>query len=237
MPFPLELFPVPEYDVHNHEPYEESFAHDIALMKNALLRAANAIHARALTVQKEEVPDFVAYVQIFITVLRLSQAAEQQHIWPRLAPHIAIRPSEEARGELEDRADGFDYPLADAREDAALYDGAAVRAVLDSMGDDLREQMRQWIESVQPEQLAKCDLKPGELKELVIQDVVFVAQTMGNYFPLYLPWLTAHADKTINAYWPPIPDHDKEILEEFVNERKGVWKFSPFHPVTGEPQN
>ncbi|EJD53539.1 hypothetical protein AURDEDRAFT_119307 [Auricularia subglabra TFB-10046 SS5] len=237
MPFPLELFPVPAYDVHTHEPYEESFAHDIALMKNALLRAANAIHARAPAVKKDEVADFVAYVQIFITVLRLSQAAEQQHIWPRLSPYIPIQPSEEERSELEDRADGFDNPLADAREDTALYDGAAICAVLESMGDELRAQMLQWIESVSPEQLEKCKLKSGELKELVIQDVVFIAQTMGNYFPLYLPWLTAHADKRVNAYWPPIPDHDKEILEEFVNERKGVWKFAPFHPVTGEPQN
>ena len=64
------------------------------------------------------------------------------------------------------------------------------------MGDDLREQMKQWvcadklsnchglsrchdalnmtmslqIESITPEQLAKCELKPGELKELVLRE-------------------------------------------------------------------
>ncbi|KZW04300.1 hypothetical protein EXIGLDRAFT_22290 [Exidia glandulosa HHB12029] len=204
--------------------------------QNAILRAANAIHAHALDMPKEHIADFASYIQVFVTVLRLSQAGEQQFIWPRLAPHIPIAPTEEERTEVEDRADGFDEPLADMREDPELYDGARLQRVLESFGDELREQMQVWIESVTPEQLKKCELKPGELKELVIQDVMFIGQSMGQFFPLYLPWLMAHADRRVNAYWPPIPTTDKELSDEFVREKPGVWRFAPFNPVTSEPQ-
>ncbi|KAF8153176.1 hypothetical protein B0H34DRAFT_95255 [Crassisporium funariophilum] len=232
-PYPLIPISNPNFDFSDKHNAAQSFATEMALTHNVIIRALNQIWLNAPLVKPEDETALAGYGLTCLELVHIHHAGEEKVIFPQLQSRLDMGQNWEQHHALEKPMMAFQVHLQNVHDKIEQYDSEKLLRLLRAVAGPLVWHLHEEIPTISPERMGAFTSQ--ELTKLV-HDLEEYLQGLAESTTLF-PFIMTNHDRSDAPDWPPVPTHIKWFGAHVgFHRHHQYWKFSPF-TIAGEPQN
>lgn len=142
------LIPVTYSPDWNFKDHVTTFAVEMILIHNVFIRSLNSIYHYAPRVKKDDETAFAGYCLTFTENIRVQHDMEEEIIFPFLQTKFDMGVNVEQRAGLTSGVNALEQYMNEVSSHKSAYDGAKVRELIESFGDDLVEHLHDEVYSL-----------------------------------------------------------------------------------------